>query len=67
MKRLLLLGVLTLLPTAAAAQQPPIRCPGENTMETRYGAEKSREDSTGGLQRIAPATLPIATSRLIGY
>lgn len=57
MKHLLLLGVLTLLPTATAAQQPPIRCPGENTVEMRYCAEKSWKDSTGRLQRKVPAAL----------
>ena len=57
MKRLLLLGVLTLLPTATAAQEPPIRCPGENTVEMRYCAEKSWDDSTGRLKRKVPAPL----------
>jgi hypothetical protein len=57
MKRLLLLGVLTLLPTATAAEQPPIRCPGKNTVEMRFCAEKSWEDSTGRLQRKVPGAL----------
>jgi hypothetical protein len=56
-KSLLLLGLLTLLATAAAAQQPLIRCPGENTVEMPYCAEKSWEDSAGRSQQIVPATL----------
>jgi hypothetical protein len=57
MKRLLVLGALTVLHSAAAAQEPQIKCPGESTVEMRYCAEKSWEDSTGRLQRKVPAPL----------
>ena len=51
MKRLLLLGLLAVLPSTAAAQPPSIQCPGENTVEMRYCAEQSWENSTGRLKR----------------
>jgi hypothetical protein len=35
MKRLLVLGALTVLPSAGAAQEPQIKCPGESTVEMR--------------------------------
>jgi hypothetical protein len=57
MQRLLLLGALAVLPSTAAAQQAPIKCPGENTVEMRYCAGKSWEDSTGRLKRKVPAPL----------
>ena len=55
MKRLLLIGLVAVIPSAAAAQPPTIRCPGENTVEMRYCAGKSWEDSTGRLKRKVPA------------
>ena len=42
MKRLLLLGVLLVVP-AAHAQEPKIQCRGENTVEMRYCAGLSWE------------------------
>ena len=45
MKRLLILGALAFAPSAAAAKPPAIQCPGENTVEMRYCAEKSWEQS----------------------
>jgi hypothetical protein len=51
MNRLLLLGLLTVLPSAAAAQRPPIQCPGANTVEMRYCAEKSWEQSDAQLRQ----------------
>ena len=57
MKRLLLLGTVTLLPSTAVAQQSPIKCPGENTVEMRFCASKSWEQSTARLRRKVPASL----------
>ena len=57
MKRLLLMGLVAVIPSAAAAQPPTIRCPGENTVEMRYCAEKSWEDSTARLKRKLPSAL----------
>lgn len=57
MKRLLLFAVLAVLPYAAAGQPTTIRCPGENTVEMRYCAEKAWTDSTSRLQRKVPASL----------
>ena len=51
MKRLLLLGVLLLPLPAAKAQEPKIQCPGENTVEMRYCAEKSWEQSDAQLRQ----------------
>ena len=52
MKRLLLLGaLLVLVPAAAHAQEPKIQCPGENTVEMRYSAGLSWEQSTDQLKR----------------
>jgi hypothetical protein len=50
--------------TPAAGQPPLIRYPGKNTVGIRDCAEASWEESTGRLQRIAQAILPIATSPL---
>ena len=50
MKRLLLLGVLSLPLSAAHAQGPKIQCSGENTVEMRYCAEKSWEQSDAQLR-----------------
>jgi hypothetical protein len=50
MKRLLILGVLALVPSGADAKPPAIQCPGENTVEMRYCAEKSWEQSDAQLR-----------------
>jgi uncharacterized protein YecT (DUF1311 family) len=50
MKRLLLLGVLALAATPASAKPPAIQCPGENTVEMRYCASKSWEQSNAQLR-----------------
>ena len=55
MKRLLLMALVTVLPPAASAQPPTIRCPGENTVEMRYCAEQSWEQSTARLMRKVPS------------
>ena len=56
MNRLRLLGLLAVLPSAASAQQPPIKCPGENTVEMRFCAEKSWKDSTTRVRhKVSPA------------
>ena len=58
MRRLLLLGLLALLPSAATAAQPPaIQCPGANTVEMGFCASQSWEDSTGRLKRKVPTAL----------
>jgi hypothetical protein len=58
MKRLLILGALLVSSATAHAQEPSdIRCPGENTMEMRYCAGLSWEQSTGELQRRIPKAL----------
>jgi hypothetical protein len=51
MRQLLILGVLLLAPGAAAAKPPAIKCPGENTLEMRYCAEKSWEQSDAQLRQ----------------
>ncbi|QPN71843.1 DUF1311 domain-containing protein [Synechococcus sp. CBW1108] len=51
MKRLLLLGALLVLVPAAYAQGPKIQCLGENTVEMRYCAGLSWEQSTDQLKR----------------
>jgi hypothetical protein len=51
MKRLLLLGVLVLAATPASAKPPAIKCPGENTVEMRYCASKSLEQSNAQLRK----------------
>jgi uncharacterized protein YecT (DUF1311 family) len=51
MRKLLILGVLALAPCGAAAQEPPIQCPGESTVEMRYCAEKSWEQSDAQLRQ----------------
>jgi hypothetical protein len=50
MKRLLLLGVLALAASPANAKPPAIQCPGENTVEMRYCASKSLEQSDAKLR-----------------
>ena len=56
MKRLLLLGVLLVVP-AAHAQEPKVQCPGENTVEMRYCASLSWEQSTDQLKQKVPKAL----------
>ena len=51
MKRLLILGVLALAPSGADAKPASIQCPGENTLEMRYCAEKSWEQSDAQLRQ----------------
>jgi hypothetical protein len=51
MRRLLILGVLAVVPGPADAKPPAIQCPGENTVEMRYCAEKSREQSDALLRQ----------------
>ena len=57
MKRLLLLGALAVLPSTAAAQPPAIRCPGENTIEMRFCAQRAWDQSTGRLKSKVPVAL----------
>lgn len=58
MRRLLLLvGVLTVVPAHASTPPRPIQCPGENTVEMRYCASKSWEQSTSRLKGKIPAAL----------
>ena len=57
MKHLLLAMGVLLLPTASYAQAPQIQCPGENTVEMRYCAGVSWEQSTDQLKRKIPAAL----------
>lgn len=47
----MILGALALAPGATAAQPPAIQCPGENTLEMRYCAEKSWEQSDAQLRQ----------------
>ncbi len=52
MRQLLILGVLVLAPGAAAAAKPhAIKCPGDTTVEMRYCAEKSWEQSDAQLRQ----------------
>lgn len=52
MRHLLLISALLLPVTTARAQDPKdIRCPGENTVEMRYCAEVSWQQSAERLQR----------------
>ena len=55
MKRLLLVSILlTLMPVGA--QEPEIKCPGNNTIEMRWCASKSLEESDQSLrQKLPPA------------
>ena len=57
MKRLLLLGALLVPVPAAHAQEPKVQCPGENTVEMRYCAGLSWEQSTEQLKRKIPKAL----------
>jgi hypothetical protein len=54
MKHLLAATGVFLHPAAIHAQEPQIRCPGENTVEMRYCAGVSREQSTNLLKRKIP-------------
>jgi len=57
MNRLLLLSALALLPTTVSAKEPQIKCPGENTVEMRYCAEVSWQQSTNQLEQKVPKAL----------
>ena len=58
MRHLLLVTALLLPATTAHAQDTKgIRCPGENTVEMRYCASKSWDQSTAILQRKVPRAL----------
>ena len=57
MKHLLVATGVFLLPAAIHAQEPKIQCPGENTMEMRYCAGLSWEQSTDQLKQKVPMTL----------
>ncbi|MCP9833805.1 DUF1311 domain-containing protein [Cyanobium sp. Aljojuca 7A6] len=46
--------LLLLLPTAIHAQEAKIQCPGDNTVEMRYCAALSWEQSTDQLKRKLP-------------
>ena len=51
MKHLLVAMTALLLPTALHAQEPLIKCPGKNTVEMRYCASKSLEQSDAQLRK----------------
>ena len=56
MRVLLLLMLLPLIPAKAA--QPDIQCPGKNTVEMRWCASKSLQESNSALEKkLAPETL----------
>jgi hypothetical protein len=57
MKQLLVATGVFLLPAAIHAQEPKIQCPGENTMEMRYCAGLSWEQSTDQLKQKLPKAL----------
>jgi len=57
MKHLLVAMSVVLLPTPIHAQKPQIQCPGENTVEMRYCAGVSWEQSTDQLKRKLPMAL----------
>jgi hypothetical protein len=57
LKHLLVATTLFLLPPAIHAQESQIQCPGENTMEMRYCAGLSLEQSTDQLKRKIPKAL----------
>ena len=54
MKHLLLLGTLMLPHGSAHAQAQKIKCPGDNTVEMRYCAGQSWEQSTDQLKQKLP-------------
>lgn len=51
MKRLLLLGICLLPFSGAHAKPPAIRCPGDNTVEMRFCASQSWEQSDHQLRK----------------
>ena len=56
MKGLLLLLLLPVMP--AKAEQPDIQCPGQNTIEMRWCASQSLDESNADLQKkLPPETL----------
>jgi len=56
MRALLLLMLLPLMP--AKAEQPNIKCPGNNTVEMRWCASKSLDESKAALEKkLSPETL----------
>jgi hypothetical protein len=57
MKHLLAATGVFLFPAAIHAQEPQIHCPGENTVEMRYCAGVSWEQSTNLLKRKIPRAL----------
>tara|TARA_B100001173_G_C15629689_1_gene396606 strand:- start:218 stop:532 length:315 start_codon:yes stop_codon:yes gene_type:complete len=52
MRALLLLTLLPLMP--AKAEQPDIKCPGNNTIEMRWCASKRQQESNSALQKELP-------------
>lgn len=57
MKRLLILGLLALTATGADAKPPDFQCPGENTVQMRYCAEQSWQQSDAQLRQTVGKTL----------
>ena len=56
MKGLLLLLLLAVIPVKA--EQPDIQCPGQNTIEMRWCASKSLDESKAALEKkLSPETL----------
>ena len=56
MKGLLLLLLLAVIPVKA--EQPDIQCPGQNTIEMRWCASQSLDESNADLQKkLPPETL----------
>ena len=55
MRALLLLTLLPLLP--ANAEQPNIKCPGNNTPEMRWCASKKLQESNSALEKKLPRAL----------
>ena len=52
MKGLLLMLLLAVIPVKA--EQPDIQCPGQNTIEMRWCASKSLDESNADLQKKLP-------------
>ncbi len=56
MRALLLLMLLPLMP--AKAEQPDVKCPGNNTVEMRWCASKSLDESKAALEKkLSPEAL----------
>ena len=56
MRALLLLMLLPMMP--AKAEQPDIKCPGKNTVEMRWCASKSLDESKEALEKkLTPETV----------